>query len=433
MKLLNKKTGIIGVCLMAAGTVILSGCKTFSGTDTSNQEIEARDYEAFMKHTADVYKNYVTLGEYKGLKTTAVDRSSENISDSAVDGAIQELISKSKKTEDITNGGTTASGDQIVLNYTGTIDGQPFDGGTASDQTYTIGSGQYISDLDKGLVGLQANKDYDIPVKFPDDYSNEALKGKNAVFKVHITKITRTTTPEANDEWVKDNRKMFKNFGYGEPENIGELKNNIKEFMAKQAKQNNDIAEFETVYNQILEKTEIKGYPEEEKNALENTYKENIKSQYEQYGSSYGVQSYDDYIQKVYGKNEEEFSKYVQDTTETYLKQKMIVTLIARENNIKVSTEDITFLGGTLAAYYGFDDFNALIKQYGKKINCELGYQSLYSKVASYVISTSDRGDSNESEGQTTENNANESTQAVETTGTTETTEATETTETTGN
>ena len=61
MKLLNKKTGIIGVCLMAAGTVILSGCKTFSGTDTSNQEIEARDYEAFMKHTADVYKNYVTL------------------------------------------------------------------------------------------------------------------------------------------------------------------------------------------------------------------------------------------------------------------------------------------------------------------------------------------------------------------------------------
>ena len=106
----------------------------------------------------------------------------------------------------------------------------------------------------------------------------------------------------------------------------------------------------------------------------------------------------------------------------------MIVTLIARENHIKVSTEDITFLGGTLAAYYGFDDFNALIKQYGKKINCELGYQSLYSKVASYVISVSERGDSNESKGQTTENNANESTQAVETTGTTETTEAKETT-----
>lgn len=426
MKLLNKKTGIVsGICLMAASTVGLAGCKSFSGTDTSNQELNARNYQSFMEHTADVYKDYVTLGEYKGLKSTAVDRSSEQISDSDVDGAITELISKSKKSEDITNNGKTESGDQIVLNYSGSIDGKEFDGGTASDQKYTIGSGRFISDLDKGLVGLEANKDYDIPVKFPDNYSKDELKGKSAVFKVKITKITRTTTPEANDDWVKENGTMFSNFGYGKPNNIGELRNKIKEVLAKQAKENNDVSEFESVYSQILEKTEIKGYPEEEKNALENTYKENIKSQYNQYSSAYGVNSYEDYLQKVYGKNEEEFAKYVTETTETYLKQKMIVTLIASENNIKVSTEDIAFLGGNLAAYYQFEDFNALIEKYGKKINCELGYQSLYTKVASYVVSVS-----NSSEKETTKDNTKETTEGTEATETTKTTETTENSET---
>lgn len=90
----------------------------------------------------------------------------------------------------------------------------------------------------------------------------------------------------------------------------------------------------------------------------------------------------------------------------------MIVTLIASENNIKVSTKDITFLGGNLAAYYQFEDFNALIEKYGKKINCELGYQSLYTKVASYIVSVS---------------NVKSSTDTTETTQKTETTEATET------
>ena len=103
----------------------------------------------------------------------------------------------------------------------------------------------------------------------------------------------------------------------------------------------------------------------------------------------------------------------------------MIVTLIASENNIKVSTEDIAFLGGNLAAYYQFEDFNALIEKYGKKINCELGYQSLYTKVASYVVSVS-----NSSEKETTKDNTKETTEGTEATETTKTTETTENSET---
>ena len=255
MKLLNKKTGIVsGICLMAASTVGLAGCKSFSGTDTSTQELDARDYQSFMEHTADVYKEYVTLGNYKDLEITAVDRSDEEATDTDVDEVIQELLSKSTTTEDVTEGGTTQDGDSIVLNYSGSIDGQAFDGGTAENQTYTVGSGKFISDLDKGLVGLEANKEYDIPVKFPDDYSSEDLKGKDAVFKVKVTKITRTVTPEANDEWVKVNASMFNNYGYGEPKNLEELKNNIKERLIQQKKEQNDIKQFDISFQAMFNK-----------------------------------------------------------------------------------------------------------------------------------------------------------------------------------
>ena len=96
---------------------------------------------------------------------------------------------------------------------------------------------------------------------------------------------------------------MFNNYGYGEPKNLEELKNNIKERLIQQKKEQNDIKQFDIAYKQILANATITGYPEEEKNALMETYKENIEAQYKQYGSAYGVSSYDEYIQKVYGKN----------------------------------------------------------------------------------------------------------------------------------
>ncbi len=78
-----------------------------------------------------------------------------------------------------------------------------FSGGTATDVEYTIGSGRFIEDLDKGLAGLEVGREYDIPCHFDDSYSNSDLAGKDVNFNVKVNAIVTTTLPEYNDDFVK--------------------------------------------------------------------------------------------------------------------------------------------------------------------------------------------------------------------------------------
>ena len=95
------------------------------------------------------------MPEYKGIQVT-VDKSVLNVAESDVDDYINKnIVSAEATTENVTSG-VTADGDTVILDYSGKLDGEAFSGGTATDTTYTIGSGNFISDLDKGLVGLTA-------------------------------------------------------------------------------------------------------------------------------------------------------------------------------------------------------------------------------------------------------------------------------------
>ena len=88
----------------------------------------------------------------KGI-AVSVDKSSLTVSDDDVETYISNILSSHATSEQVTEG-TTASGDTISLDYSGKLDGVAFSGGTATDVSYTIGSGKFITDLDQGLVGL---------------------------------------------------------------------------------------------------------------------------------------------------------------------------------------------------------------------------------------------------------------------------------------
>ena len=220
------------------------------GDSTKNIELPAKDYQGFYENTARVYREYVTVGDYKDIEVTKVDRASEEITDETVNSTLESLAEEYRNEEDVTEGGTTQSGDEIVLDFTGTIDGKEFEGGSSTGYSYTIGSGQFISDLDTGLEGKEANKEYDIKVKFPDDYGKEELNGKNAVFKVTIKKIVRPTTPEINDEFAAAHTDDWELKGYGSGiKTLDALKEGIKKNLAEVQKNTND----QTLYGEALE------------------------------------------------------------------------------------------------------------------------------------------------------------------------------------
>lgn len=151
--------------------------------------------------TAEVaVKPEVTLGAYKGIE---VEKQEYNVTDEMVEAEIQKEREKIASTVEVT-GRAVADGDKVNLDYSGSVDGVKFDGGTAENQELTIGSGMFIPGFEEQMVGMNFGEEKDITVTFPEQYHSEELAGKEAVFHVKVNAIEETVLPEADDEFAKD-------------------------------------------------------------------------------------------------------------------------------------------------------------------------------------------------------------------------------------
>ena len=151
--------------------------------------------------TAEVaVKPEVTLGAYKGIE---VEKQEYNVTDEMVEAEIDKEREKIASTSEITDR-PVANGDKINLDYSGSVDGVKFEGGTAEGQELTIGSGSFIPGFEEQLVGMNPGEEKDITVTFPEKYHSEELAGKEAVFHVKVNAILETNLPEADDEFAKD-------------------------------------------------------------------------------------------------------------------------------------------------------------------------------------------------------------------------------------
>lgn len=389
---MKKIKTVLGLTAAMTAAVSMAACSGGNyGNTTKNIDIAAKDYQGFFENSARVYRDYVTVGDYKDIEVAKVDRANEEITDETVNSTLDSLAQEFRNEEDVTEGGTTQKDDEIVLDFTGSIDGKEFEGGSSTDYSYTIGSGQFISDLDTGLEGKEANKEYDINVKFPDDYGKEELNGKAAVFKVTIKKIVRPTTPELNDEFAATHSDTWELKGYGSGiKTLDALKAGIKKSLVEAQKDTNDQTIYREAIQKIIANSQFKDeLPQEELNYLSDTMKSNVKSQFENYGSAMGIESFDDYIKQYYGyESEDQFNEYVQTQATDYLKSKMVTTIIGADNGVKISAEDITKEGNAMALYYGVESYQKLVEKYGQILNCETGYQVAYKKVSNIVAGT---------------------------------------------
>lgn len=348
---------------------------------TVNTEINADEYAATITDNAGIYKTFVSLSDWKGMSVDLAE-SDYKVTDSDVEDYIQSLL-EATATTDAQTTGTTKSGDTIKLDYSGKLDGTAFSGGTATDASYTIGSGKFIDDLDKGLVGLTVGVETDIPCTFPESYQNSDLAGKQVVFTVTVKEIDVTVVPELNDEWVTANASKL---GVSDAEltNVEDLRAYVKNYLETQAASNRSSTVFEAAYSQMSDGLDVSEYPSEELADLLNTLNNNVDSEYQSYSSSYS--SKEDYLKSAYKfESLDAFNEYADNYAKQYLLQKMIITMIAADNNITVSADDINSTGEELASYYGYNDYQEILDTYGKTMNAEIGYQVLYQKVVEFV------------------------------------------------
>ncbi|MSX01939.1 MAG: trigger factor [Actinobacteria bacterium] len=139
------------------------------------------------------------LGKYKGLK---VERREPAADAEAIDAQIEEMRERMASLEAVEEAAGT--GDFVVMNYVGSIDGEVFEGGEGTDQLIELGSGRLIPGFEEQLEGIKAGDERTVKLAFPDDYQAEQLAGKDAEFAVTATEIRRRVMPELNDDFAND-------------------------------------------------------------------------------------------------------------------------------------------------------------------------------------------------------------------------------------
>ncbi len=164
----------------------------------------------------------VTIDAYKGLK---IKKFEYNVSDAEVDGEVKKILLSAANEVEVSDR-ECKLGDKVNIDFSGSVEGEVFPGGTADGYDLELGSGSFIPGFEEAVAGMKIGEERDINVKFPEDYQAENLRGKDAVFHIVLNKITEKQLPELTDEFVKS---------HAGSENVEEYKKKTRERLERSA------------------------------------------------------------------------------------------------------------------------------------------------------------------------------------------------------
>ena len=140
----------------------------------------------------------ITLADFKSIKLT---RLTSEVGDEEIDKALRTIADQNRPFVAKTEG--AANGDRVTINFEGSLEGTPFEGGTGEDVPLIMGAGQFIPGFEENLAGLKAGENKTFDVTFPDDYRATHLAGKNATFAVTVKAVEAPGPVTIDDEFAK--------------------------------------------------------------------------------------------------------------------------------------------------------------------------------------------------------------------------------------
>lgn len=242
---------------------------------------------------------FMTLGEYKGIE---LEKTIYTVTEEDIDNQIAANLA-AMPVELTDPEATVAVGDTINLDYSGSVDGEVFDGGTAEGQSLTIGSGQFIDGFEDQMVGMKVGESGEIEVTFPEEYHSEELQGKDAVFAVTVNSISRPQE-EVTEEWLLANTEYT---------TIEEYRESIRTELETTNEQTTQNELSEAAWLAVFTTASFKQYP---KDLVSACYDEQ-KLSYEYYASSYGME-YQEFLESA-GIIEDDLMEAAKDSTQVSL------------------------------------------------------------------------------------------------------------------
>ena len=286
--------------------------------------------------TAEVaVKPEVTLGQYKGLEVT---KDKVEVTDEEVEAELKKAQMQNARELTIEDR-AVKDGDVITLNYAGTIDGVPFDGGTAESQKLEIGSHSFIDTFEDQLVGLNIGDEKDVEVTFPEEYHAPELAGKPASFHVKVLGITEKQLPELDDDFAQDTTEF---------DSMDEYKADIRaKLLASKKEQAKNAME-----NALVEKA-IEGAQMDIPEAMVESQVEQMVQEFKQRVTYQGI-SFEQYLQFT-GQNPDTFEESMKPEAMKRIQSSLVLSAIVAAESIEASDEDLDKEFERMASMYQMD------------------------------------------------------------------------------
>ena len=340
-----KKRWILALALLAAltTTAACNGKKQAEPEETQ-KEAAAQGEEVKSKITK--------LGAYKGVKAEPV---STEVTEEEIQAEIDSLLAFYPATRPIEGKTVIENGDTVNIDFVGKLNGEPFAGGSSQNQGYdlTIGSGSFIPGFEEGLIGKEIGNTYELPLTFPDSYSNNPdLAGKEVVFEVTVHEIVEYVDAEWTDAFVQK---------YTDYDSIEAYKEGTRKTLEEEKVQNQPVMWQQKVLQSIAEDSEF----ELDDTEIEGL-KENIVQEYEMYAAFSGVELEEFLGYYMNGISVEEFEQQAREQAENQLKNQLVLDAICADQGFEMTEEEYQEGLKELAKQYGAESPEAFEEQYGR-------------------------------------------------------------------
>ena len=278
----------------------------------------------------------VELGKYKGLE---LGKKAVKVTAKEVEEAIEEV--RKQNASLVLKEGAAEKGDTVVMDFSGTVNGEKFEGGTAQNYELELGSGSFIPGFEDQLIGVKANEHRDVKVTFPEQYTPE-LAGKAAVFACDVHEVKTKKLPDLNDEFVKD-------LAIDGVESVEALKENKKAELtsSKEAKEKREY--LEKLYAEIAKGSKVE-IPQE----MIDEQAENMKKDMENRMKQSGL-TFEQYLQFT-GTKEEAFMENLRKDAKKDITNYFILEKVGELEKLELTDADIE------------EEYKKLAEQYKMKV-----------------------------------------------------------------
>lgn len=317
-------------------------------------DVDVKDFEKGDPITFEITTETMPHPELGDYKTIEVEERKITVEDEQVDSVIEGERTKNAVLVQVDDR-PAQEGDEVTLDYSGSVGGEVFEGGTAEDQKLELGSNSFIPGFEDQVIGHSVGEEFDIDVTFPEDYGAEELAGKEAVFHIMLKEIAVKEVPELNDDFAQD---------VSEFDTLDEYRDSVRKDLEEKQAQTNRADQENQAIQKLIEISDVH-VPEVMIEEQVDSEIRDMAQQIQQLGI--GMEQYLEYT----GSSMEQLREQYRGLAETRVAGDLVLTSLIEEQDIQASEEELDAELDRLGELYGAqdtEDFKKRVKEVGNDV-----------------------------------------------------------------